>query len=110
LRNQLKKGQPDQDLLDRLGWSKDDLQKLLTRWDKLEREAQQPGPQGAKAKNRLDEAIEGLGWTRSGQTSRRASTKADDAARGLRDAARLAPPPEYREAFEAFQRSTSAAE
>ena len=36
LRHQLKDGQPDQDLLDRLGWSKDDLQKMLARWEKMQ--------------------------------------------------------------------------
>ncbi|MEX2141795.1 MAG: hypothetical protein WD894_21195 [Pirellulales bacterium] len=107
LRNQLKDGQPDQDLLDRLGWSKDDLQKLLTRWEKMQREAKQPGPTGVKAKDNLQDAIQSLGWKRPGQASRKASAKADDSARGLRDAARSAPPPEYKEAFEAFQKRTS---
>jgi hypothetical protein len=110
LRNQLKDGQPDQDLLDRLGWSKDDLQKLLTRWETMQREAKQPGPTGVKAKDNLQDAIQSLGWKRPGQASRKASAKADDSARGLSDAARSAPPPEYKEAFEAFQKRTSRGE
>jgi hypothetical protein len=109
LRNQLKDGRPDQELLDRLGWSKEDLQKLLSRWEKMEREAKRPGPKSAKAKENLREALRSLGWKRPDQ-AKRAASKADDAARGLRDANRSAPPPEYSEGFRAFQRSTSRAE
>jgi hypothetical protein len=106
LRNQLKNGKPDQELLDRLGWSKDDLQKLLTRWETMQREAQQTGPKGAKAKANFEEAVQSLG-IRPPSAARRASTKADDSAQGLRDAARSAPPPEYIEGFEAFRKRTS---
>ena len=106
LRNQLKDGKPDQELLDRLGWSKNDLQKLLTRWETMQREAQQPGPKGAKAKANFEEAVQSLG-IRPRSAARRASTKADDSAQGLRDAARSAPPPEYIEGFEAFRKRTS---
>jgi len=108
LRNQLKDGEPDQELLDRLGWSKEDLQKLLARWEKLEREAKQPGPQSDKAKENLQEAISSLGLKRPTRIKRDAG-RADDAARGLRDAARSAPPPEYADDYEAFKRSTSRA-
>jgi hypothetical protein len=107
LRNQLKDDRPDEELLDRLGWSKEDLKKLLARWERLQREAKQPGPAGTKAKENLQERINSLGWTRPGQATRKASTNAGDAAQGLRDAARSAPPQEYMEAFEAFKRRTS---
>jgi hypothetical protein len=108
LRNQLKDGQPDQELLDRLGWSKEDLQRLLSRWEKLEREASQPGPQNLKAQEKLKEAISSLGLKRPTRVKRDAS-RADDTARGLRDAARTTPPPEYADDYEAFKRSTSRA-
>ncbi len=107
LRNQLKKGEPDQELLDKLGgWSKDDLASLLQRWEKMERDAQQTGPQGTKAKANLDDAIRSLGL-RPGRTQRAATRNADDQARGLREAARTAPPPEYADQYRAFQKGTS---
>jgi hypothetical protein len=83
------------------------LQKLLNRWEKLEREAKQPGPTGAKAQENLREAIKSLGWKRPGKTARKASTNADDATRGLREDARSAPPPEYAEQYRAFKKRTS---
>jgi hypothetical protein len=107
LRNQLKDDRPDEELLDRLGWSKDDLKKLLARWERLQREAKQPGPAGTKGKENLQERINSLGWTRPGQATRKSSTNAGDAARGLRESAHSAPPQEYMEAFEAFKRRTS---
>jgi hypothetical protein len=110
LRNQLKDDRPDEELLDRLGWSKEDLKKLLARWERLQREAKQPGPAGTKAKENLQESINSLGWKRPGQSSRKASISAGDAARSLRESARSAPPQEYIEAFEAFKRRTSQGE
>jgi hypothetical protein len=107
LRNQLKDDRPDEELLDRLGWSKEDLKKLLARWERLEREAKQPGPVGTKAKENLQERINSLGWKRPGQAVRKASTSAGDAAQRLRDSARSKPPAEYIEGFEAFKRRTS---
>ena len=68
---------------------------------------QTAGAGSTKAKENLQEAINSLGWQRPGKTTRKASTNADDAARGLRDSARSAPPSEYAEQYRAFKRRTS---
>lgn len=108
LRNQLRKGEPDQKLLQKLGnnWSKEDLQRLVERWEKMERDAQLPGPEGAAGKRKLDDALQSLG-IRPDVTRRAATRRADDAARGLRESSRLTPPPEYAEQFRAFQQGTA---
>lgn len=106
LRNQLKDGEPDQELLDRLGWSKEDLETMLARWEKMQRDAQQDTPQADKAKRNLNEALQSLGL-KPKVTTRRGDAKADDATRGLREAARVAPPPEYAEQYRAFQRGAA---
>ena len=35
---------PDQELLDRLGWSEQELRDFLSRWDKMKQAASQPKP------------------------------------------------------------------
>jgi hypothetical protein len=114
LRNQLKKGEPDKELLDKLGgWSKEDVQRLVSRWEKMQREAQQPGAQGTKAKREYEEAVRSLGirpGERPGGTVRVGNRQSNDDLRGINETIRLAPPPEYADQFRAFRKGTSRAE
>ena len=94
---------PDPELLEKLGWSKEDLAEFLRRWDALQKSAEQsPGGKGE-----LDETLKSLGL-RDPANRQRAGGKANDNQRDLRDAGnRSAPPPRYRELFDAFRKGAA---
>jgi len=94
---------PDPELLDKLGWSKEDLAEFLRRWDALEKSAAQ-SPQG---KRELDEALKSLGL-RDPNNRRRAGGKVSDNQRDVRDAGnRTSPPQRYRDLFDAFRKGAA---
>ena len=94
---------PDPELLDKLGWSREDLAEFLRRWDALQKSANQ-SPDG---KRELDEALKSLGL-RDPANRKRAGGKTSDNQRDLRDAGnRSSPPPRYRDLFDAFRKGAS---
>ena len=94
---------PDPDLLDKLGWTRDDLAEFLRRWDALQKSAAQ-SPDG---KRELDEAFKSLGL-RDPANRRRAGGSVSDKQQGLRDAGnRTTAPPRYRELFDAFRKGAA---
>jgi hypothetical protein len=94
---------PDPELLEKLGWSKEDLAEFLRRWDALQKSAEQ-SPTG---KRDLDESLKSLGL-RDPANRKRAGGKVNDNQRDLRDAGnRSAPPPRYRELFDAFRKGAA---
>ncbi len=58
LRGQLKKGDVDQELLDRLQWSKQDMERWVSRWEEMFRRSAQKGKEGEAARVRI-------GWSSS---------------------------------------------
>jgi hypothetical protein len=94
---------PDPELLDKLGWTREDLAEFLRRWESLEKTANE-NPNG---KRELDEALKSLGL-RDPASRRRAGGKASDNQRGMRDAGnRSVAPPKYRELFDAFRKGAA---
>jgi hypothetical protein len=94
---------PDPELLDRLGWTKEDLAEFLNRWNSLKQSAEET-PDGQRE---LDEALRSLGL-RDPALRRRAGGTASDDQRGLRDSGgRTAPPPKYRDLFESFRKGAA---
>lgn len=94
---------PDPELLDKLGWTREDLAEFLRRWESLEKSATET-PTG---KRDLDEALKSLGL-RDPNNRRRAGGKASDNQRDLRDAGnRSVAPPKYREMFDAFRKGAA---
>jgi hypothetical protein len=94
---------PDPELLDRLGWTKEDLAEFLNRWNSLQQSAQET----VDGQRELDEALRSLGLRDPALRSRAGGTTSDDQ-RGLRDSGgRTAPPPKYRELFESFRKGAS---
>jgi len=85
LENQLKDKQND-NLLNRLGWSEDQLRQFYDKWKKMSENRQQPGGDG---KNALEEAWKSLGLVRpqnrpvvqGSQTGRRDNSRATEAQR-----------------------------
>ncbi|TWT42461.1 hypothetical protein [Botrimarina hoheduenensis] len=103
LSDQLARGKADRELLDKLGWSEEDLQRLVQRWrtrlDRAER-----NEQGA---SELDAALRSLGIGERGPTGK--STLTDDELRDLRDAPRAPAPPALLERLRSYNRGVNAA-
>jgi hypothetical protein len=94
---------PDPELLDKLGWTREDLAEFLRRWESLQKSAGD-SPTG---KRDLDEALKSLGL-RDPANRRRTGGKASDNQRDLRDAGnRSAPPARYRDLFDAFRKGAA---
>jgi hypothetical protein len=95
---------PDQRLLDRLGWTAADLQRFIRRWQELRRAAQQSGTAGEEGKSELDDALESLGLQPERDRIRRGKWEGDELSAG--DAGtRSRPPSEYLEQYKAFLKS-----
>ncbi|MCA9123487.1 MAG: hypothetical protein H6822_03215 [Planctomycetaceae bacterium] len=94
---------PDQELLDELGWTEKELGDFLERWQQLK----QAVAEGDSGKRELDESLRGLGL-RPSRDRVRQGTAANDGASGLRDAGpRTAPPPAYQKLFDAFKKGAA---
>ncbi|MEX2113669.1 MAG: hypothetical protein WD845_10815 [Pirellulales bacterium] len=106
LKDELAKDQPDADLLKDLGWTRDDLQKFVSRWEQMRRDAQSPGVKGETARRELDETLQSLGL-RPRATSLRANDARDDSVKGMRESRRSSPPPEYAEQVKAYTQGTA---
>jgi hypothetical protein len=95
--------EPDPRLLEDLGWSEEDLQKFLNRWQRLKQAARED----RSGQRELDETLRSLGL-RPMRDRRRQGGQRDDQLRGLRDSGlRSSPPSQYLEQFEAFKKGTA---
>jgi hypothetical protein len=94
---------PDQELLDQLGWSPEDMQAFIQRWETMKRSASED----PAARRELDEALRSLGLRRPSGGPRAAS--AGDGPRGAarNTGARSSPPSSYAEQFNAFRQGTA---
>ena len=101
LRDQLAKEKPE--LLEQLGWSKDDARQFLERWEQMRRSAAQPGAAGQRAGQHFDNALRSLGLRPGGAELHGGGVAPEDSA-GLRDAGRFAPPADWAEQFRAYTR------
>lgn len=97
------KDQPDQELLDDLGWTSEDLKQFLAKWEAAKRDAAvNPGGQ-----RELDEALRSLGLRPSQDKLRRGETRSDNV-RGLGDVGPTSgPPSKYLEQFRAFKKGAA---
>ena len=53
LKDQLEKGQVDPELLRRLGWTRQELEQFVRRWERIQQQAQRQGPEGERARRLL---------------------------------------------------------
>lgn len=94
---------PDRELLDKLGWTKEQMQEFVARWDALKRAAVEE----ERGSRKLDEALRSLGLRPRRGTTRDVETR-DDESRGLQDAGGYSsPPPRYAEQFNAYKKGTA---
>lgn len=93
---------PDEDLLNKLGWTKEDLQDFVRRWSELKRAA----TEDPRAKRDLDDALRSLGLRPATAAPRRTEMQ-QDARRTERNlGGRSNPPASYRELFDAYRKGT----
>jgi hypothetical protein len=104
LSEQLKRKKVDENLLKQLGWSEDELQKFVDRWQERKSAAQKNDPNGDAAKRELDDALRSLGLKPG--TMKQAHVK-DDRLRDLREGYRGPVPAEYQERLRAYNRGVS---
>lgn len=98
------KDDPDPALLKKLGWTKEDLQKFLKRWQSLRRASD-----SENGKKEWNEAVRSLGLRPEGTAVRRGGQQGDEV-RGLRDSGeRFNPPPGQLQKYNAYRRSVSRA-
>jgi hypothetical protein len=96
---------PDPELLDKLGWTQEDLAEFIRRWDALQKSADKT-PEGQRE---LDEALRSLGL-RDPANRKRAGGATSDSQRDLRDSGgRSNPPAKYRNLFDAFRKGAARA-
>lgn len=94
---------PDQELLDRLGWTPDQLRRFVDRWEKTRKLGEQNDP---AARQQYEEALKSLGLRPEENISPRSSNSRNDQLRQIQDTgSRMAPPPQFRDAIEAYRRS-----
>lgn len=106
LQDQLNKGQADPKLLDRLGWTRQDAEKFVERWQAMRSGAQAADKSKPGGKRQLDEALRSLGLHPRG-TTLSGSAARDDRTQGLEESRRTKPPAEYSEAFKAYTQGTT---
>ena len=106
LEDQLANEKPDQELLDRLGWTRADLEEFARRWRQMRQVAGRQGADGNDAKAELDEALRSLGL-RPRSTELEGGQSEQDQFRGMKDSRRFDPPPKWRDLFEAYTKSIS---
>jgi hypothetical protein len=94
------------ELLDKLGWSRQDAERFLKRWEQWKQAAGQQGPEGQAAKKSLDEAIKSLGLRPHGTVLRGGQTKHDQLD-NLRDAGRSDPPGDWAEQVHEYTRGVA---
>jgi len=100
LRNTVESGRTD--VLDELGWTRDQARAFLDRWEKMRRQAESPDLQ---KRGEFERVLRSLGLRPSGvQNSRDVPA---DAKGGQAEGRRSRPPSDYRERFKAFLQGTS---
>jgi hypothetical protein len=104
LKDQLNKGEPDQELLDRLGWTRQDLESFVNRWEEMKRKAGAKGRQAQAARGELDATLRSLGLRPRG-TQIKNNLHADQthAVEGRRSR----PPAEYAEQYRVYTQGLS---
>lgn len=104
LADQLRDRDVDRELLDKLGWSEQDLRRFVERWQSRQRRA---ADRGAEGQAELDRALRSLGLDGKGPTAR--SQTPEDRLRDLRQRSRTKPPSRLRDALERYNRSLNEA-
>lgn len=105
LKDELEKPNPDQQLLDSVGGSREKAQQFYQRWKKMRDEALKGGAENSDARKRFEESLRGLGISGGTAKGDSTGTKTDDL-RG-RSTTVVPPPPSYRDRTSGFRTGIS---
>ena len=105
LKNQQNRG--DRELLERLGWTPEQLADFQRRWAKMKRDAQRNDPVGVSARGELDDVLRSLGLAPATDRMQAAGGRDDDVQVG-NTGRRSRPPAAYRQRYERFLKSIQA--
>ncbi len=94
---------PDQELLNELGWSQEEFQRFVERWQKMKAAAQS---NDAEAQQELSEALRSLGLSRGEDRLRKVESRQSTAG-GSGDTQRSLPPPSFLEQYRAYLKGAS---
>ncbi|QDU74675.1 hypothetical protein Pan97_16880 [Bremerella volcania] len=94
---------PDQEMLDELGWTKEDFARFVQRWQQMKQAA---SSEDTQAQQDLNNALRSLGLSRGTDTTRRVESR-DAAAGGSSDTQRGSPPPSFMEQYRAYLKGAS---
>jgi len=108
LDDQLKKQKVDQSLLEKLGWTQDELRRFVDRWKNLQSQVNDK-TNPTDANEELNDALRSLGLGRNRRTGYQ-SKIAKDKLRDLRDAYRGRVPLEYQEQVNRYIKGTATAQ
>ncbi len=103
LEDQLARQEPSQELLDRLGWTRNDLDRFARQWKKMKDAAGQSGAGRNAAGKKYDDAIKSLGLRPSGTELKHDRTRTDSMRKT--DSRRYKPPAKWAEQSGAYTRS-----
>jgi len=98
LKDQLAKGKPDQELLDELKWSRDDMENFVKQWERFKKQANAGDPAERK---QFEQRLEDLGL-RPKSTNIKGGAAQEHRNQVLRDSKRSEPPSEYGGQWRAF--------
>lgn len=97
--------QPDEQLLDKLNWTQDDLKRFQDRWKNIRDLDGAPTDAPETSKN-IEESLRSLGLRNPSSAPASLSPDKADSLKNIRDSGNRTPPPKaYRDAFDAFRRS-----
>ncbi|MHC2067275.1 DUF4175 family protein [Bremerella sp. T1] len=94
---------PDQELLDKLGWSKEEFARFVQRWQQMKQAADS---EDSAATQELNDALRSLGLSQGNDTTRRVEARQTTSG-GTRDAQRSSPPPSFMEQYRAYLKGAS---
>ncbi len=106
LKDQLNDNPTDPELLDRLGWTRDDAQRFIKRWEAMRKQAASNSDEAGSARRELDATLRSLGL-RPRATALGSNGRRDDRSQGYQESRRTTPPAEYSEAFKAYTQGTA---
>ena len=94
---------PDSDLLEQLGWTREEADRFLREWQRLRETAARDDAPGAEARKSLNRALRSLGLRPRGTQLDRGTTPVERLQQS-RDTSRSRPPRSWADQFEAYTR------
>jgi len=105
LENELAKQKPDQELLNRLKWSKDDLAKFVNNWKQMQKQAQN-APQNSKESQDWVDTLKNIGPLSPKSNVGRTKTDGREFSTAT-EVQRYTPPPKFRDRAEVYTQGLS---